>query len=156
MKMTASLIVTITILSIVSGFGIFEYSRLNELKRTAPKYEVVDDRGQASLRALGIAFEVNGAVRESEGLSNSIYLPFNESIVVLVKIPYGELKVNNFIAYISNNGVPVLHRLIKKTDEGWVAAGDNNRIEDSTLVTKLNYLGKLHEPIITWKGALIK
>ena len=33
--------------------------------------------------------------------------------------------------------------LIKNTDKGWIAMGDNNPVEDKTKVTESNYIGIL-------------
>jgi hypothetical protein len=34
--------------------------------------------------------------------------------------------------------------------------GDNNSVEDTTRVTKNNYIGRLVEPIFTWESAITK
>lgn len=126
-------------------------SRLNDLEQNVPEYVVEENYDQALASAIGLSKESGGKYFKSTGSSNSLFLPFENSLIVIDDTPYEDLKKHDFVGYVNDRGVRIFHRLIKKTDDGWMAMGDNNAVEDTTRVTKENYLGRLVEPIITWK-----
>jgi hypothetical protein len=149
-------IVLAAVLLLVAGFGLFECSRLSELKSNLPKYLVTDTYEESAHMARLLSIKVSGIYVNSVGLSNSLYLPFDRSLIVLVQTPYEALEANDFVAYVNDRGVNVLHRIIALRAEGWVAMGDNNAVEDSTRVTTSNYIGRLVEPMFTWQDQIIK
>ena len=63
------------------------------------------------------------------------------TVLVLQKISYASLVVGMNVAYRSERGALVLHRLIALDAEGWRAAGLNNEAEDQGRVTPENLLG---------------
>ena len=52
------------------------------------------------------------------------------------------IKEKDVIAFKMNDGTLVTHRAIKINDSGIVTKGDNNKVEDSNMVTKANFVGK--------------
>jgi len=149
-------IVIAVIIVLLAVFGVYECSRLSELKNNLPVYVIKESEEEARISAIVLA-AINGDVYvRSVGSSNSLYLPFENSYITLHDAPYEDLEKHDFVAYINKDKVKIFHRLIKKTHRGWIAMGDNNSVEDSTLVTKSNYIGRLVEPIFTWKSAVNK
>ncbi len=63
------------------------------------------------------------------------------TVLVLQKIPYAALKAGMNVAYRSDLGSLVLHRLIALDAGGWRVAGLNNETEDQGRVTSQNLLG---------------
>lgn len=150
------MLVIVMLFAVVSGFGIYEYKRLSVLEDNIPSYAIKATKQEAIIAAVVLAAVNNGIFVRGTGSSNSLYLPFENSYIVLDKTPYEDLKKHNFVAYTNQNNIKVFHRLIKNTEEGWVAMGDSNPVEDKTRVTKINYIGRLVEPIFTWESAMIK
>jgi hypothetical protein len=149
-------IVIAVIIALLAVFGVYECSRLSELKNNLPVFVVKKSEEEARISAIVLAAVNNDVYVRSVGTSNSLYLPFENSYITLHDAPYEDLKKHDFVAYINKNKVKVFHRLIKKTYKGWIAMGDNNSVEDTTRVTKNNYIGRLVEPIFTWESAITK
>ncbi len=63
------------------------------------------------------------------------------TVLVLQKIPYESLTAGMNVAYRSDRGGLVLHRLIALDAGGWRAGGLNNETEDRGRVTPHNLLG---------------
>lgn len=63
------------------------------------------------------------------------------TVLVLQKIPYESLQPGMNVAYRSDRGGLVLHRLIALDAGGWRAGGLNNETEDKGRVTPHNLLG---------------
>lgn len=57
-------------------------------------------------------------------------------------IKYEDIKEKDIVAYKSNSGVLVSHRVIKIEKDGFITQGDANKVDDGLSVTKLNYIGK--------------
>ena len=55
---------------------------------------------------------------------------------------YESVKEKDVIAFKMNDGTLVTHRAVKIDENGIVTKGDNNKDEDSNLVTSKNYVGK--------------
>ena len=55
---------------------------------------------------------------------------------------YESVKEKDVIAFKMNDGTLVTHRAVKIDENGIVTKGDNNKDEDSNLVTNKNYVGK--------------
>jgi hypothetical protein len=154
-KGSAAPIILGVIALVIVGFFTLEFFRGKELKDNLPEYVVTSSYDEAYSSAAILADSVDGKVHNSEGLSNSWFLPFDKSVIVLDNTPYEDLQKHDFVGYVSG-GKKVFHRLIKKTDDGWVAQGDNNANPDKDLVTKSNYTGRLTPPIFTWESAIVK
>jgi hypothetical protein len=63
------------------------------------------------------------------------------TVLVLQKIPYAALEPGMNVAYRSDRGGLVLHRLIALDAGGWRAGGLNNETEDKGRVTPHNLVG---------------
>ena len=57
-------------------------------------------------------------------------------------VKYESIKEKDVIAFKMNDGTLVTHRAVKIDENGIVTKGDNNKDEDSNLVTNKNYVGK--------------
>jgi hypothetical protein len=76
------------------------------------------------------------------GAGSSMRPVYSENtVLVLQKIPYAALKAGMNVAYRSDLGSLVLHRLIALDAGGWRVAGLNNETEDQGRVTSQNLLG---------------
>ena len=53
-----------------------------------------------------------------------------------------KIKVDDVIAFKMKDGTLVTHRAIEINDSGIVTKGDNNKVADSNVVTKENFVGK--------------
>lgn len=63
--------------------------------------------------------------------------------VIIFNTPYEDLNIGDVIVYISNeDGKMIIHRIIDKTEEGFITKGDNNNDADIQIVTKDAYQGK--------------
>lgn len=56
-------------------------------------------------------------------------------------VEYSDIKEKDIIAFKMDKTL-VTHRVIEITDKGMVTKGDNNDIQDGSLVTKTNFVGK--------------
>lgn len=75
------------------------------------------------------------------GLSMEPLIPADAWIVTEV-LPYETLEIGQVVLFYRTPGRRVAHALIKKTREGWVTIGVNNRqVADYTRVTRRNYIG---------------
>jgi hypothetical protein len=64
-----------------------------------------------------------------------------DTILVLQKVPFAELRLGMTAAYRNQAGRVVVHRLIRAEASGWVAEGLNNATADRERVTAQNLLG---------------
>lgn len=65
-----------------------------------------------------------------------------------VSVPFRDLKVGDIIVYrtnVKNDAFAknIVHRVYKKQGQFIVCKGDNNPVEDSEVVTEVNFLGKV-------------
>ena len=135
----------------------YEKIRTGELKDNLPEYVVHDTFDEAMISAISQSkTSERRKYRLSHGLSNSLFLPFRKSVIVTETVDYDTLKKHDFVSYENSQGVGVIHRLVEKTEDGWVIQGDNNAYVDRDLVTPKNFTGKLIDPMHTWKGAIIE
>ncbi len=75
------------------------------------------------------------------GLSMEPLIPA-DAWIVTETIPYEALEIGQVVLFNRSPGRRVAHALVKKTRDGWITVGVNNRqIADSTRVTRRNYLG---------------
>jgi hypothetical protein len=65
----------------------------------------------------------------------------NNSLALVDALPYGTLKPQMIVIYRDPSGDLVGHRLIEKTDSGWIAQAVNNRNPDPYRITENNYIG---------------
>ena len=64
-----------------------------------------------------------------------------KEIIIILKSK--EYKENEIITYKINNSYFITHRIIAKTDEGYITKGDFNNTEDAKIVTKEQIQGKV-------------
>ena len=75
--------------------------------------------------------------------SNSMYPAVkNKDICIMINYPFDKLEVGDVVS-IQYPDCQVLHRLIRKTNLGWVTKGDNNHYEDDVILYRYNYRGKM-------------
>ncbi|MBC2596054.1 hypothetical protein H5P28_17440 [Ruficoccus amylovorans] len=70
-------------------------------------------------------------------------LPYydSKSILMIDRASFSSLSAGMMVVYRDRNGDLVGHQLVRKTENGWIARGINNRGEDPELVTENNYRG---------------
>lgn len=66
------------------------------------------------------------------------------TVILLRRIEFSELEVGMDVAYSNRRGEQVIHQLVRKRGNGWVAKGINNPREDPDLVTADNLIGVLY------------
>ena len=64
-----------------------------------------------------------------------------KEIIIILKSK--EYKENDIITYKINNSYFITHRIISKTEEGYITKGDFNNTEDDRIVTKEQIQGKV-------------
>lgn len=76
-------------------------------------------------------------------LTGSMMPKYNPGDVVLVaKTNLDKLDNNDVITFKINENT-VTHRIVQKTDEGFITKGDNNNVNDLEVITKEKILGKV-------------
>jgi hypothetical protein len=68
----------------------------------------------------------------------------SNTMVVISKIAFDDLKVGMTVAYLNRKGHQVVHQIIEKKARGWRVQGLNNEIEDLDFVTRDNLLGVIY------------
>ncbi|MFT3780718.1 MAG: S24/S26 family peptidase [Nibricoccus sp.] len=71
----------------------------------------------------------------------------DNTMIVITKIAFEELKPGMTVAYMNRKGHQVVHQVIKKTAKGWDVQGLNNESGDHELVTRENLLGVVYASI---------
>ena len=84
---------------------------------------------------------------KTSGFSNSFLGYFKKGFIVVIKPEYNTLEKNMFCAF-STKKKNILHRLRIKTDKGWIAEGDGNKVPDPVFVTPLNYIGVVLDNVV--------
>lgn len=99
--------------------------------------ETLSDAKKVALRHSGME------VLRIEGRS---MLPFfgEGSVVVIKQIASEQLRAGMVVVYRNRFGETVAHRLIARSESGWVAQGYNNTAADSTAVSDENLLGVVY------------
>lgn len=88
------------------------------------------------------AFNIVG-YRAYTVLSGSMEPTYYPGDLVIVKNKNRvDLEENDVITFIDDNEI-VTHRIIEKTTEGYKTKGDNNNVEDSTILTDSNIIGEV-------------
>lgn len=68
----------------------------------------------------------------------------DNTMIVISKIAFEELKPGMTVAYVNRRGHQVVHQIIEKEASGWRVQGLNNEIEDLDHVTRENLLGVIY------------
>jgi hypothetical protein len=68
----------------------------------------------------------------------------DNTMIVISKIAYEELKPGMTVAYMNRRGHQVVHQIIEKGVDGWRVQGLNNETEDLDRVTRDNLLGVIY------------
>lgn len=66
------------------------------------------------------------------------------TVILLRRIDFSELEVGMDVAYTNRRGEQVVHQLVRRRGNAWVAKGINNPREDPDLVTSENLIGVLY------------
>lgn len=66
------------------------------------------------------------------------------TVLVLNRVPFGELRAGMNVAYLNREGRKVVHRLLEPTHAGWRLQGLNNGFVDREAVTPENFLGVVY------------
>ncbi|CAM2936585.1 S24/S26 family peptidase [Rariglobus hedericola] len=82
----------------------------------------------------------HGSVWYGEGLSMEPLLEPGSWIVTRPH-PYTKLRPGMVVLYTTTAGRQVVHALVRRTSEGWVAVGVNNDETDLEFVTSTNFAG---------------
>lgn len=85
---------------------------------------------------------------EVVGAGDSMKPVYGENtILVISKIPFEELKAGMSVAYTNQRGRQVVHQLISRDSVGWRVQGINNAVEDKDRVTRGNLIGVIYASI---------
>jgi hypothetical protein len=85
---------------------------------------------------------------EVVGAGDSMKPMYGENtILVISKIAYDELKVGMSVVYSNARGRQVVHQLLKKEAAGWRVQGLNNATEDRERVTRANLIGVIYASV---------
>ncbi|MEG2869817.1 MAG: signal peptidase I [Terrisporobacter sp.] len=82
-------------------------------------------------------------------LSGSMEPEFYPGDMVVVKHKNKtDIKLNDIVTFVDNEGVVVTHRIIEESSGGYITKGDNNNIDDADILQKNNIIGevKFHIP----------
>lgn len=77
----------------------------------------------------------------------------DNTILVISKIDYDDLRPGMTVAYINQKNHQVVHQLLAKDTHGWRVQGLNNDVEDDDHVTRENLLGVIYASLAfgdTW------
>jgi hypothetical protein len=87
-----------------------------------------------------------GAGRVSAAGSGGSMQPVfgSNTMVVISKIAYEDLKPGMTVAYLNRKGHQVVHQILEKKSRGWRVQGLNNETEDLEMVTRDNLLGVIY------------
>lgn len=108
---------------------------------SAPPPSVDVTRNQAWRDAEAVASLEPGRLTVIGAGASMLPVYGENTVLVLQKVPFDELVAGMNVAYRSERGAIVLHRLIAKDAGGWRAIGLNNPEEDGGRVTPVNLLG---------------
>lgn len=93
-------------------------------------------------------FEIVG-YRTYTIVSGSMEPEFYPGDIVVVKHKSRtDIKINDIVTFVDNDGIVVTHRIIEKVDNGYITKGDNNNVEDTGILNEENIIGevKYHIP----------
>lgn len=137
---------------IVIGLGLFGAGCESALTVTVPRIERFRLGNPAASqleidRALSERAEIYARTRpytqvwRGTGLSMEPLIPA-DAWIVSETLPFEQLERGQVVLFNRGPGHRVAHALLKKTDQGWITVGINNKnVDDYTRVTRHNYLG---------------
>jgi len=76
-----------------------------------------------------------------------------DTVLVVVKIDFAELRPGMQVAYMTQRGARVVHVLVEQEARGWRVKGLNNEAEDRERVTPYNLVGVVYASFTTDGGA---
>lgn len=94
----------------------------------------------AAVIVLALILFMTGS-RPAVVLSGSMEPTIKTGSLVIIDTDYDEPEENDVAAF-ETGGALVIHRLVERTDEGWVTKGDANDSEDPWRITDENIKGK--------------
>lgn len=106
-------------------------------------------RLQAWQDAEHIAARDSGRVAVLGGGESMLPVYGENTVLVLTKIEYENLKSGMQVAYISQAGRRVVHVLLEQDARGWRVQGLNNEVEDAERVTRYNLIGVVYASFVT-------
>lgn len=74
-------------------------------------------------------------------MGNSMKGTIDSGTFVVIK-PEQEYMLGDIIAFVNEDGKNVIHRIVDKTEEGFITKGDNNRRDDPGIVNAENIIGR--------------
>jgi hypothetical protein len=78
------------------------------------------------------------------GNSMNPALSHNQILEVDYNFPFHKLKHGDVVLFSCDRGIQVVHRIRERVEFGrWVTKGDNNPVDDSTILSPKNFLGKI-------------
>lgn len=75
-------------------------------------------------------------------ISGSMEPSINVDDMVIIK-EEDSYQVGDVITFVQGNNTGTTHRIVEKTDNGFITKGDNNNTEDTALVTEDQIIGKV-------------
>ena len=85
------------------------------------------------------------ALVDTHGTSMLPAFKENGQVLVCLFDSYDKLKVGDVVIYRHGSGY-IMHRLVARQFDWWIARGDNNTFADAPMVTRENYLGRVVTP----------
>ncbi|MGL6106961.1 signal peptidase I [Romboutsia sp.] len=77
-------------------------------------------------------------------LSGSMQPKFYPGDMVVIKHKNKtDIDINDIITFRDKEGIIITHRIIEKTNEGYITKGDNNNVQDSDIITSNDLIGKV-------------
>jgi hypothetical protein len=75
------------------------------------------------------------------GNSMKQYYPAESTTVIVKPIDFSLLRLGQVIVYTNKFGEEVIHVITEKVTDGFLVKGANNKNNDSTVLTKDNFIG---------------
>ena len=75
------------------------------------------------------------------GNSMKQYYPAESTTVIVKPIDFSLLRLGQVIDYKNKFGEDVIHVIVEKVSDGFLVKGSNNKNNDSTILTKDNFIG---------------
>lgn len=70
------------------------------------------------------------------------------TMLVISQVNYDDLQPGMIVAYRNARGFQVVHRLLEKSPQGWIAMGINNDEIDRERVTRDNLIGVIYASLV--------
>lgn len=68
-------------------------------------------------------------------------------LLEVIPQPVSQITPGDVIVYVSDGGIEVAHRVVRKNETGWITRGDNNLQADPVPVTAAMLVGKVNQHI---------